>query len=115
LFNRLYFTLEFSMKTFARVLMVAVALTPVAAFSQDNSEACVAAFVAQNFPGQSPVIKVERETTLRLPLALNGAPTLKLVAADQTSGRVLASAICTTNGGNVKLVQNSSAAIVASK
>ena len=39
------------MKTVARVLLVAVALTPVAAFSKDHTQACVDAFVAQNFPG----------------------------------------------------------------
>lgn len=103
------------MKTFARVLLVAVALTPAAAFSKDNTQACVDAFVAQNFPGQSPVIKVERDTESRLPLALNSAPTLKLIAADQTSGRVLASALCSAKTSGVKLIQNSSAAIVAAK
>ena len=61
------------------------------------------------------MIKVERDTEYRLPLALNGAPTLKLIAADQTSGRVIASALCSSKSGGVKLMQNSSAAIVAAK
>ena len=95
------------MKTsvYVRLLAVAsVALAPFAAIAQDADvkQACVDAFVAQNFPGQTPVIKVERDT-MRLPLVFNsGSVSMKLSAADG-AGRVLVAATCTEKRGVVTL------------
>lgn len=109
------------MKTsaYVRVLAVAaVAMAPFAAFGQDTatSQACVDAFVAQNFPGQTPTIKVENDLEVRLPLSLfYSVRSMQLIAADHVSGRVLATATCTHKSGVVKLVPSYSAALIAAR
>jgi hypothetical protein len=109
------------MKTSVYVRMMAVAsiaLTPFAAFGQeaDVTQACINAFVAQNFPGQEPIIKVSKEYTLRVPLSLSrGAFSLQLSAASVDTGRVLATATCTEKRGVVKLSPDRSATLIASR
>ena len=97
------------MKTSGYIRLLAVGsfvMAPFAAYSQDSSatQACVAAFVAQNFPGQTPIVKVERDGLLRMPLELNrwNSP-LKLTAAKRESGEVLVTAVCTKRKGVVTL------------
>jgi hypothetical protein len=111
---------DYSMKTSVgvRLLVVAsVALAPFAAFGRDanSTQLCVDAFVAQHFPGQSPIINVEKEA-MRVPLALysHGA-SVKLTAASRETGRLLATATCTSKGGAVKLSPEYSAVIVSAR
>ena len=97
------------MKTSVGVRLVAVAsiaLAPFAAFGHDASDAqlCADAFVAQNFPGQTPIINVEKNDVVPLPLSLRRrATSVKLTAASRQTGRLLATATCTAKRGVVKL------------
>ena len=111
------------MKTSGYIRLLAVAsfvMAPFAAYSQDttSTQACVDAFVAQNFPGQTPIVKVERDGMLRLPLELNrrNSP-LKLTAASRESGDVLVTAVCTERNGVVTLAANyvSPVAVIAAR
>jgi hypothetical protein len=98
-------TLEISMKTSALVRMVAVAAVAVAPFSvhaQDSEvmNACVDAFVAQNFADKSTTVRIERNYGYQLPLVLQTRVTrVKLVATEKRTDRVLASATCSEKGG----------------
>jgi hypothetical protein len=110
------------MKTSVYVRCVAVAafaMAPFAAFSQDadTTQACVDAFVAQNFPGQTPIVRVEREKTLGLPLQLSrSASHVKLTAAKRESGLVLATATCTEKKGVITLTPDVAAtAVIAAR
>jgi hypothetical protein len=110
-----------SMKTSVYVRLLAVtslALTPLAAFAQDSdtTKMCIDAFVAQNFPGQTPLINVAKDNSVRVPLALNrGAYILKLSAASRETGRVLATATCTEKRGVVMLSPDRSSALIAAR
>jgi hypothetical protein len=97
------------MKTSGYVRLLALAsfaMAPIAAFSQDTNttQACVDAFVTQNFPGQETIVKVDRERSLGLPLQLNRSiARVQLKAASLESGAVLASATCTEKKGVITL------------
>lgn len=105
------------MKTSVCVRLMAVAtvaLAPFAAFGQDvdTTQSCVDAFVAKNFPGQTPTINIEKESALRVPLSLNArSMTLKLTAASRETGRVLATATCTEKRGVVTILPEYVAAV----
>jgi len=111
------------MKTSVGVRLMAVAsvaLAPFAAFGHDtvDTQSCVDAFVAQHFPGQTPIINVEKSSAARLPLALytgGVAVSVKLTAASRETGRLLATATCTTKRGVVKLSPDNSAALIATR
>lgn len=87
------------------VAVAAVALTPFAAHADDAvMDACVKTFVAQNFPGQSPAIRIERDYGYLMPLVLqNRTPRVKLVASDVNTDRVLATATCGEKRGIVTI------------
>ena len=108
------------MKTSVGVRLMAVAsvaLAPFAAFGHDtnSSQSCVDAFVAQHFPGQSPIIKVEKDS-VRVPLVLyTNAVSIKLTAASRETGRLLATATCTSKGGVVELSPEYSAALISAR
>jgi hypothetical protein len=96
------------MKTsvYVRALAVAsVALAPLASFAQDQdqdqAQMCADAFVAQNFPGQSPTISLDRELTRRA--SSSDSVRMRLSAANRRTGVVLASATCVAKRGVVKL------------
>jgi hypothetical protein len=100
-----FLTLEISMKTSALVRVVAVAAVAFAPFSvqaQDSEvlNACVDAFVAQNFADKSTTVRFERNYGYQLPLVLQTrAPRVKLVATEKSTDRVLATATCGEKGG----------------
>jgi hypothetical protein len=111
------------MKTsvYARSILVAsLALAPLAAFSHDKttSQACVDAFVAQNLPGQTPIIRVDRGQSTVMPLAFGRTvPALKLTAAKLESGAVLAIATCTAKNGVITLTPDivAASAVIAAR
>jgi len=111
---------DVSMKTsvYVRMLAVAsVALAPFAAFGQDvdPTQACVDAFVAKNFPGQSLTINVSKNG-LRMPVELSGnAVKVRLSAASTESGEVLVSATCIARRGVVKMLQDQSNVVLANR
>jgi len=100
-----------------RMLVVASVLAPLSAFGHgtNSTQSCVDAFVAQNFPGQTPIINVDKQAVM-LPLALyrNGV-SVKLTAASRETGRVLATATCTAKKGVVKLIPEYSATVIAAR
>jgi hypothetical protein len=97
------------------VAVAAIALTPFAAQADDAvMDACVKTFVAQNFPGQSPTIRIERTHRYPLPLVLQtSAPRVKLVASDVNTDRVLATATCGEKRGIVTVEPAKPALIAA--
>jgi hypothetical protein len=97
--------------------VASVALAPFAAFGQDAdpTQACVNAFVEKNFPGQSPTINVSKDGW-RVPLDLNAnAVKVRMSATSAESGEVLVAATCISRRGVVKLFQEQSSAVLASR
>jgi hypothetical protein len=91
------------MKTFARLAVAVLAVSPMAAYSNDSQvlQSCINAFVAENFPGQSPTIRIEETSGYMLPLQLVKSPKVKLIANRKVSGEVLATATCSATKGVV--------------
>jgi hypothetical protein len=103
------------MKTsvFVRALAVAsVALAPLASFAQDLDQAqmCADAFVAKNFPGRSPTVNWEKDSTLRY--AASDTVRVRLSAANRQTGVVVATATCVAKHGVVKLSAANSSALL---
>ena len=103
------------MKTFRYVRLLAIAsvgLTPFAVYSANDvrTQACIDAFVTQNFPGQVPAIKVERDSSINSVLAYSVPFSLKLTATNR-SGTLLASATCKSKEGVVTVVSDPAALI----
>jgi hypothetical protein len=76
--------------------------------------ACVATFAAENFAGRATKVNTKMRE-MRVPLALNTRPTIKLSATGVESGRNLATATCTTKDGSVTIAPAADAALVAAR
>ncbi len=96
--------------------IASIAMAPLAAHSASNgpTKACIEAFVAQNFPGQTPTIKVEKYDSFHSTLAFSVPFSLKLSAANR-SGEVLASATCKSREGIVTLTSDQTATLIAAR
>jgi hypothetical protein len=89
---------------YAQFLAIAsVALAPLAAHSQDSrAQACVDAFIAENFAGQAPIVKLERDDFRASPIAY-AAPFEMRLTATSRAGDVLVTAVCRPSAGAVAL------------
>ncbi|HTE43486.1 MAG TPA: hypothetical protein VK629_21885 [Steroidobacteraceae bacterium] len=88
--------------TLVRLVVATLAVMPMAAISRDTEvlQSCINTFVTENFPGQSPTIRIEDNVGSILPLQFK--PTrMKLVANSKLSGEVLATAVCNLDKGIV--------------
>jgi len=84
----------------------AIAMTPMAAYSDDNDvKNCADTFLAEYFPGQKSTIRIETEYSPSGPLVLRARNSeVSLTATGKTSGMVLATATCTVKDGRVSVV-----------
>ena len=109
------------MKTsvYVRFMVVAsLAMAPLAAYSQDReaTQACVNAFVAQHFPGQAPIVRLQMGEVRLMPLMMSKSSfSMKLVATNHASGDVLVTATCKEKRGVVTLTSNHATAVIASR
>jgi hypothetical protein len=103
--------------------IAALAIAPLASQAADSispasdqavMKACVAKFTAENFAGRATRVTT-KYSEVRMPLALNTRPAVRLSATGVESGRALATATCTPKDGSVTIAPAADTALVAAR
>lgn len=67
-------------------------------------ESCAKSFIAEQFQDRVTSVKIEPPARLHSPLLLRPETSVRLVATGKTSGRVIATATCSTKDGVVTVL-----------
>jgi hypothetical protein len=99
-------------------LVASIAFAPFAAQAANDQlvESCVKAFVADHFPGQEAIVRIERDRSVTGPLVLRARTSVvQVTASDKETGRTLLTATCSSKDGELTLVPRGKGQLVAAR